>query len=319
MLGSCSTSSDGGVYVDATFGAGGYTRLMLEPPTAASSASTATAMRSRGGFALVDASDGGSLLVEGRFSELDEIVTAQGFDASTASSWISACRRCSSTRPTRGFSFRLDGPLDMRMSGEGPNAADVVAKADETDLANIIFQLGEERHSRRIARAIVRGARRGADPLDAAARRHRVARRALAARRHPSGDAHVPGAAHLRQRRARRIERRARRGGARPQARRPACGGVVPFARRPHRQDVSRRAQRDARRLPPPAGSDASRAELHADQQARHSSPTRPRSPQIRARVRRSCAAAIRTEHPAHDGADRRSSLPSLADVTGGA
>ena len=55
----------------------------------------------------------------------------------------------------RGFSFRLDGPLDMRMGGEGPSAADVVAQASERDLADIIFQLGEERHSRAVARAIV--------------------------------------------------------------------------------------------------------------------------------------------------------------------
>jgi 16S rRNA (cytosine1402-N4)-methyltransferase len=56
----------------------------------------------------------------------------------------------------RGFSFRLDGPLDMRMSGEGPSAADVIAGASERDLANIIFILGEERHSRSVARAIVK-------------------------------------------------------------------------------------------------------------------------------------------------------------------
>jgi 16S rRNA (cytosine1402-N4)-methyltransferase len=55
----------------------------------------------------------------------------------------------------RGFSFRLDGPLDMRMGKSGPSAADVVAAASERDLANIIFLLGEERHSRGVARAIV--------------------------------------------------------------------------------------------------------------------------------------------------------------------
>jgi 16S rRNA (cytosine1402-N4)-methyltransferase len=57
--------------------------------------------------------------------------------------------------PGRGFSFRHDGPLDMRMGEDGPTAADVVARAPERDLANIIFQLGEERHSRAVARAIV--------------------------------------------------------------------------------------------------------------------------------------------------------------------
>jgi 16S rRNA (cytosine1402-N4)-methyltransferase len=56
----------------------------------------------------------------------------------------------------RGFSFRQDGPLDMRMGGDGPNAADLVAKASERDLANIIFALGEERQSRAVARAIVK-------------------------------------------------------------------------------------------------------------------------------------------------------------------
>jgi len=55
----------------------------------------------------------------------------------------------------RGFSFRLDGPLDMRMGQTGPTAADVVARASESDLADIIYLFGEERHSRRIARAIV--------------------------------------------------------------------------------------------------------------------------------------------------------------------
>jgi 16S rRNA (cytosine1402-N4)-methyltransferase len=55
----------------------------------------------------------------------------------------------------RGFSFRLDGPLDMRMGSSGPTAADVIAKASETDLANIIYIFGEERRSRAVARAIV--------------------------------------------------------------------------------------------------------------------------------------------------------------------
>jgi 16S rRNA (cytosine1402-N4)-methyltransferase len=55
----------------------------------------------------------------------------------------------------RGFSFRLGGPLDMRMGHDGPTAADVVAKASEADLANIIYIFGEERHSRAVARAIV--------------------------------------------------------------------------------------------------------------------------------------------------------------------
>jgi 16S rRNA (cytosine1402-N4)-methyltransferase len=57
--------------------------------------------------------------------------------------------------PERGFSFRHDGPLDMRMGRDGPSAADILAVASERDLADIIFNLGEERHSRAVARAIV--------------------------------------------------------------------------------------------------------------------------------------------------------------------
>ena len=59
-------------------------------------------------------------------------------------------------RAERGFSFRLDGPLDMRMGGEGPSAAEVIAAVNERDLADIIFALGEERHSRAVARAIIK-------------------------------------------------------------------------------------------------------------------------------------------------------------------
>ena len=64
----------------------------------------------------------------------------------------------------RGFSFIKDGPLDMRMSQSGPSAADIVNTADEAELANILFLYGEERASRRIARAIVK--RREATPFD---------------------------------------------------------------------------------------------------------------------------------------------------------
>src|SRR5262249_36135001 len=55
----------------------------------------------------------------------------------------------------RGFSFRLDGPLDMRMGQAGPTAAGVVARASESDLADVIYLFGEERHSRKVARALV--------------------------------------------------------------------------------------------------------------------------------------------------------------------
>ena len=104
----------------------------------------------------------------------------------------------------RGFSFRLGGPLDMRMGHDGPTAADVVAKASEADLANIIYIFGEERHSRAVARAIV-AARKEAPITTTQALADIVGKVVRSqAERDSSGDAHVPGAADLRQRRARR-------------------------------------------------------------------------------------------------------------------
>ena len=108
----------------------------------------------------------------------------------------------------RGFSFRLDGPLDMRMSLEGPTAADVVNTMDEAELARIIATLGEERFARRVARAIV-----AARPLVAHRRTGRCRRESARPRRaapaDPSRDAHVPGAASPRKRRTRRTLRAA--------------------------------------------------------------------------------------------------------------
>ena len=81
----------------------------------------------------------------------------------------------------RGFSFRRDEPLDMRMDrSQGPSAADLIATADETDLANVIFQYGEERHSRRVARAIVHARQRA--PLQTTGALAEVVRRAVPTR-----------------------------------------------------------------------------------------------------------------------------------------
>ncbi len=98
----------------------------------------------------------------------------------------------------RGFSFRFDAPLDMRMGSDGPSAADLVAVATERDLSFIISILGEERFARGIARAIGR-ARADADPHHERTGDDHRARGAGQAGRHSSGDAHVPGLAHLHQ------------------------------------------------------------------------------------------------------------------------
>jgi 16S rRNA (cytosine1402-N4)-methyltransferase len=146
---------DGGVYVDATFGAGGYSRAILD--TAGTRVIGIDRDRSAitGGFDLVDRSGGRLTLVENRFSHLDEVCAAQGIDAVDGVVMDVGVSSMQLDQAERGFSFRLGGPLDMRMGHDGPTAADVVAKASEADLANIIYIFGEERYSRAVARAIV--------------------------------------------------------------------------------------------------------------------------------------------------------------------
>jgi 16S rRNA (cytosine1402-N4)-methyltransferase len=144
----------GGVYIDGTFGAGGYTQAIL-----AAGARVVGIDRDRNAIArgadLVQASGGRLTLVEANFSEMEdvartlrhEIVDGVVLDLGVSSMQLDQAER--------GFSFRLDGPLDMRMGLEGPSAADVVAQAPERDLAAIIATLGEERYARSVARAIV--------------------------------------------------------------------------------------------------------------------------------------------------------------------
>jgi 16S rRNA (cytosine1402-N4)-methyltransferase len=146
---------DGGVYLDATFGAGGYSRAILETAGTRIIGIDRDRTAITGGFDLVDRSDGRLTLVEDRFSNLAEICAALDIlsvDGVVMDVGVSSMQL---DEAERGFSFRLGGPLDMRMGRDGPTAADVVAKASEADLANIIYIFGEERHSRRLARAIV--------------------------------------------------------------------------------------------------------------------------------------------------------------------
>jgi 16S rRNA (cytosine1402-N4)-methyltransferase len=147
--------SDGGIYVDATFGAGGYSRAILD--TAGTRVIGIDRDRSAiaGGFDLVDRSDGRLTLVEDRFSNLAEICAAEGVAAVDGVVMDVGVSSMQLNEAERGFSFRTEGRLDMRMGHDGPTAADVVARASEADLANIIYIFGEERHSRGVARAIV--------------------------------------------------------------------------------------------------------------------------------------------------------------------
>ncbi len=146
----------GGIWVDGTFGAGGYARGLL----AAGADRVIGIDRDPLAFELAAdwAGDCGErlALVQGTFSELDGIakdITGAPVDGVVLDLGVSSMQL---DRAERGFSFLRDGPLDMRMGGDGPGAADLVARASEAELADILFHYGEERQARRIARAIVR-------------------------------------------------------------------------------------------------------------------------------------------------------------------
>jgi 16S rRNA (cytosine1402-N4)-methyltransferase len=147
---------DGGVYIDATFGAGGYTRAILS----AADCKVIGIDRDQSAIALgadlVQAANGRLTLIEDQFSNLDAVAHDCGADAVDGVVLDLGVSSMQLDTAARGFSFRLDGPLDMRMGGQGASAADVIAAGGERDLANIIFILGEERHSRAVARAIVK-------------------------------------------------------------------------------------------------------------------------------------------------------------------
>jgi 16S rRNA (cytosine1402-N4)-methyltransferase len=145
---------EGGVYLDGTFGAGGYARAIL-----ARGARVIALDRDpkavAGGEALVDASEGRLSLAQGRFGELDVVARGLGvgrLDGVVLDIGVSSMQI---DEASRGFSLRHDAPLDMRMEGKGRTAADILADEDEETIANILFHYGEERASRRIARAIV--------------------------------------------------------------------------------------------------------------------------------------------------------------------
>jgi len=144
----------GGLYIDATFGGGGFTRAILATPGARVIGIDRDQSAIAQGAALVEQAQGRLDLVEDRFSNLEALVaggvTADGvvFDLGVSSMQLDEA--------ARGFSFRLDGPLDMRMDRSGPSAADIIARASERDLAAIIATLGEENRARAIARAIVK-------------------------------------------------------------------------------------------------------------------------------------------------------------------
>ena len=142
--------------IDGTFGAGGYTAAILNAaPDIHVMAIDRDPDAIRDGAALVEAAEGRLNLVEGRFGDLASLAEAHGFKPADAIVLDIGVSSMQLDDAGRGFSFRFDGPLDMRMEQEGPSAADLVNTMDETALADLIYTYGEERRSRAVARAIV--------------------------------------------------------------------------------------------------------------------------------------------------------------------
>ena len=145
----------GGLYADGTFGAGGYSRAILATPGTRVLALDRDPDAIAGGAELVADMAGRLTLEKARFADLDKVAPDAGFAALDGVTFDIGVSSMQIDQAERGFSFRFDGPLDMRMESAGPSAADIVNGADEETLANIFFYYGEERQSRRLARAIV--------------------------------------------------------------------------------------------------------------------------------------------------------------------
>src|SRR5208337_4068297 len=145
---------EGALIVDATFGAGGYSRALLDRGASVVALDRDPwAVRAAAGLV---ASSGGRLrLVEARFGDLDAVARELGAEAVGGVVFDIGVSSMQLDEAERGFSLRLDAPLDMRMGGDGPTAADILRDADEEAIADILFHYGEERAARRIARAIV--------------------------------------------------------------------------------------------------------------------------------------------------------------------
>ncbi len=167
---------DGSIYVDGTFGAGGYSQALLDaadcrviaidrdPSVAAQAEALARRSGDRLAFRL------------GRFGDMEQLVQADerpvdgiAFDLGVSSMQLDQAER--------GFSFAADGPLDMRMGADGPSAADVVNTLPEAELADIFWRYGDERRSRRVARAIADA--RAEQPIERTGQLAEIVRRAV--------------------------------------------------------------------------------------------------------------------------------------------
>src|SRR5215212_7246763 len=147
---------EGGIYVDGTLGGGGYSRAVLQTADCAVYAIDRDAQALAAGAALAAAFPGQLTLIEGLFSNMDSLLALHGVEAVDGIVLDVGVSSMQLDDPARGFSFRSDGPLDMRMGRGGQTAADAVNTLSEDELKRIIAVFGEERRAHAIARAIAR-------------------------------------------------------------------------------------------------------------------------------------------------------------------
>ncbi|AGH98621.1 16S rRNA (cytosine(1402)-N(4))-methyltransferase RsmH [Micavibrio aeruginosavorus] len=176
----------GETYVDGTFGAGGYSRATLDRAPGCrivgidrdqTAHDRAAAWKDTYGDKLI--------LLHGTFGNVQTLLDQAGIDRVQGFMLDIGVSSMQIDNADRGFSFRFDGPLDMRMDqSAGESAADIVRDMDETDLANLIYNYGEERHSRRIARAIVDA--RVVAPIETTAALASIVEKAMPGRRKPN-------------------------------------------------------------------------------------------------------------------------------------
>ena len=172
------SASPGESIIDATFGAGGYTRALLSQGARVIAFDRDPDAIAEG-QALVAEADDALTLIQSEFSRMDEEV-GEPVDGVVMDIGVSSMQL---DRAERGFSFQADGPLDMTMAQARPNAADFVNEAEESEIADVLYTYGEEHQSRRVARAIV-----AARPLTRTGELAAVVRKALGHKPHDKKD-----------------------------------------------------------------------------------------------------------------------------------
>ncbi|MEQ1889912.1 MAG: 16S rRNA (cytosine(1402)-N(4))-methyltransferase RsmH [Alphaproteobacteria bacterium] len=180
---------DGGIYVDGTFGAGGYSRILLQSAKCTVIAIDRDPLVAPLAQALSEEFPDRLHLMEACFGDMVELLPQAGFAAPDGVTFDLGVSSMQLDQGDRGFSFQKDGPLDMRMGDKGPSAAEAVNNLSAEELAAIFYIYGEERRSRAIAKAII--AARSEAPITRTLQLARIVAGALGARaaaggRHPA-------------------------------------------------------------------------------------------------------------------------------------